>query len=84
MAWVVLGVSRLHHLLATGRLTSKDGAGRYAAAFGERWRPLAAEALAIRAPGEPSTLHAGEPDRLAQDVIEFTRMVVEAGLAIAV
>ena len=47
--WAVLGVSRLHHLLATGAMTSKCGAGRYALdTFGPRWQPIIAESLALR------------------------------------
>lgn len=82
VAWFVLGVPRLHHVLTTGRLTSKDGAGRYAVeTFGERWRPLVTEALAYRALGEPAGSYAGDPDRLAADVMAFTELVLESGLA---
>lgn len=51
--WAVLGVSRLHHVLATGELTSKTGAGRYAlAAFDPRWRRIIEEGLSLRTNGE--------------------------------
>ncbi len=83
VAWFVLGVPRLHHVLATGTLTSKDGAGRYAVeTFGERWRPLVAEALAYRTLGEPAGSYADDPDRLAVDVLAFTELVLESGLAL--
>jgi hypothetical protein len=83
VAWFVLGVPRLHHVLETGRLTSKDGAGRHAVAtFGERWRPVVAEALTYRALGESSGAYDGRPDRLAADVQELTALALEAGLAL--
>lgn len=83
VSWFVLGVPRLHHLLATDRLTSKDGAGRHAVeTFGERWRPLVAEALTYRATGERAG--AVPEDRIGDDVIEFADLVVEAGLKIPV
>lgn len=82
VAWFALGVPRLHHLLATDRLTSKDGAGRHAVeAFGDRWRPLVAEALAYRATGERAG--ALPDDRLADELIEFTDLAVRRGLAIS-
>ncbi len=81
-AWCVLGVSRLHHLLATGGMTSKSGAGRYAiSAFGPRWQRIATEALRIRElPDEPS-LYA-DPAERGRDVIAFTSMAIDSGLAL--
>ncbi|HLN75420.1 MAG TPA: hypothetical protein VK204_00165 [Nocardioidaceae bacterium] len=85
VAWCVLGVSRLHHLLATGELTSKTGAGRYAAeAFGERWRLIITEALAVRVTGATSGAYEDAPERRAEDTIAFTDMVVGSGLALPV
>jgi hypothetical protein len=83
VAWFVLGTSRLHHLLATHTLTSKTGAGHYAvAAFGQRWRPLVSEALAVRVTGDLTGAMSG--DELAAEVVEFSSMVVETGLRIQV
>jgi hypothetical protein len=49
VVWIVTGVSRLHYTLATGEITSKDGAGRHAlATFPERWHRIVREALRIR------------------------------------
>ncbi|WTE75342.1 DUF4111 domain-containing protein [Streptomyces sp. NBC_01615] len=81
--WCVLGVSRLHHLLATGVLTSKSGGGRHAlTAFESRWHPIIHEALRVReTPGAPSA-YAEAPERRGQETTEFTAMVVEAGLAL--
>jgi hypothetical protein len=80
VTWCVLGVSRLHHLLATGSLTSKTGAGRHAlAAFGERWRPIVTEALAIRVTGEPSGHYDDASEERAADVVAFTDLVVREG-----
>lgn len=85
VAWFVLGASRLHHLLATDRLTSKNGAGRYALeTFGERWRPVITEAMTVRATGEPSGLYDGREVRRGQDTIGFSEMAVREGLAIPV
>jgi hypothetical protein len=82
MAWFVLGIPRLHHLLATDRLTSKNGAGAHAVAvFGERWRPLVTEALAYRATGERAGMLSD--DDLARDVPQFAALVLDAGLKIS-
>lgn len=81
--WCVLGVSRLHHLLATGALTSKSGAGRHAlTVFGPEWHPIVGEALRIRErPGDPSP-YVGDLPRRARDTTAFTAMAIEAALAL--
>ncbi|MFD7405731.1 hypothetical protein ACFV7R_24315 [Streptomyces sp. NPDC059866] len=81
--WCVLGVSRLHHLLATGSLTSKSGAGRYAlTAFEPRWHPIILEALRVREDGGVFSCYDGVPERRGSDTIAFTAMAIEAGLAL--
>ena len=83
VAWSVLGVSRLHHLLATGTLTSKSGAGRYAlTAFGPQWHRIIREALRARErPGDVSS-YDDEPAARGRDTAAFTVMAVESGLAL--
>jgi hypothetical protein len=75
----VLGIPRLHHAIATGTLTSKDGAGHYALeVFGkQRWRPVVAEALTHRALGEASGAWAGREDELADEVLAFCRLALD-------
>jgi hypothetical protein len=81
--WFVLGIPRLHHAIATGQ-TSKDGAGHYALeVFGkQRWRPVVAEALAHRALGGASGTWAGRQHQLADEVLAFCRLTLDAGLAL--
>ncbi len=81
--WCVTGVSRLHHLLATGTLTSKSGGGRHAlTVFGERWHPIINEALRARErPDEPST-YDSDPAGRGRDTIAFTLMAIDAALAL--
>lgn len=80
VAWYALGVVRLHHLLATGRLTSKSAAGRYAKeSFGPEWHPLLDAALAIRA-GEPPEL----PEGVGEQLIGFVDLVIAGALALDV
>jgi hypothetical protein len=83
VAWSVLGVSRLHHLLATGTLTSKSGAGRYAlTAFGPQWHRIIREALRARErPGDVSS-YDREPEQRGRATAAFTVMAIESGLAL--
>jgi Domain of unknown function (DUF4111) len=83
VAWCVLGVSRLHHLLATGALTSKSGAGRYAlTAFGPRWQPIVREALRVRERPAEASDYDHDPASRGRDTKEFTGMAIESGLAL--
>lgn len=67
VVWAVLGPPRLHYTLATGEVTSKRGAGRYAAQQFPAWAELAARAVAWRA-GQPV-------DFTTTDVLAATAMV---------
>lgn len=76
-------MSRLHHLLATGALTSKSGAGRYAlTAFGPRWQPIVREALRVRERPADASEYEHDPDARGRDNKEFTCMAIESGLAL--
>lgn len=82
-AWAVLGVSRLHHLLATGVLTSKCGAGRYAQeAFDPRWHHILDESLYLRSGGaEGRRVYR---NRLARrrDTLAFLDATIDSALAL--
>jgi hypothetical protein len=83
-AWTVLGVSRLCHLLVTGSMTSKSGAGRWALeAFGPEWHRVVCEALRARESPETRSLYADDRDGLRPDIVAFAEMVIAAGLAAA-
>jgi hypothetical protein len=81
--WAVLGVSRLHHLLATGTMTSKCGAGRYALdTFGPRWQPIIAESLALRTGGAEGHRSYRDPLSRRRDTLAFADTAIEAALAL--
>ena len=77
--WCVLGVARLHHLLVTGEMTTKSGAGRWGLTnYATRFHPVLREALRIRSGGGseplPAALLAGE--RRGRATADFTAYVV--------
>ncbi|MEL4356374.1 MULTISPECIES: nucleotidyltransferase domain-containing protein [unclassified Luteococcus] len=79
IAWCTLGVARLHHLLRTGRMTSKSGAGRYILTdLDERWHPLATEALRIREEPHQRSRYRSQSQR-GKDVRDFVGWCVADG-----
>ncbi|GAB3140391.1 hypothetical protein GCM10027290_11130 [Micromonospora sonneratiae] len=75
--WGVLGVSRLHYTLATGRITSKRGAGEYARqAFDVRWQRIVDECLRIRT-GAPGRSRYRSPLHRRRDALDFVAMAIE-------
>lgn len=77
-AWCVLGVSRLHHLLETGEMTTKSGAGRWALThYPERFHRVLREALAIR--HGDRTEYPDDPAGRARDTADLTAWVVASG-----
>jgi hypothetical protein len=81
--WAVLGVSRLHHVLATGTMTSKCGAGRYAQkVFDPRWRRIIAESLSLRTAGAEGRRGYRDPLARRRDTLAFLDTTIEAALGL--
>ncbi|NKY46072.1 aminoglycoside adenylyltransferase domain-containing protein [Nocardia cerradoensis] len=81
--WAVLGVSRLHHLLATGTMTSKCGAGRYALrTFDSRWQPIIAESLHLRTDGAEGNRTYRNPLARRRDTLAFLDAAIDSALAL--
>lgn len=72
----VLGVSRLHYTLASGRITSKLGAGEYALTrFDDDWHRIVEECLRIRCGTSGRSLYRSPFERRAQ-ALEFIDMTI--------
>ncbi len=77
-SWCVLGAARLHHLLVTGDMTTKNGAGRWGLThYPERFHRVLREALRIRNGGGDEYL--GDDGARGADTAEFTTYVVAGG-----
>jgi hypothetical protein len=89
--WIVLGVSRLHYTLTTGKIVSKEGAGIFSLqTFPEEWHLVVNECLRIRRAdkarpaissmivemtGSAESLYA-TPFSRRRDVLAFGNMVI--------
>jgi hypothetical protein len=82
--WCVLGVARLHHVLATGAMTSKSGAGRYAlTAFTAEWAPIVQDALTVREHADRTAPFGdGSDGRRGPRIADFLDMVIGEGLSL--
>jgi hypothetical protein len=77
-AWGVLGATRLHYTLATGLVTSKTGAGRYAlATFPERWHRIVRECLRIRRGDRAPSLYP-HPVARRREALDYLAMAIDA------
>ena len=73
--WCVLGVARLDHLLVSGEMTTKSGAGRWGLThYPERFHRVLREALRIRKGGGDE--YPGDEAARGRDTAEFTAYVV--------
>jgi len=80
--WGVLGVPRLHYTLATGEVTTKEEAARYAArTFGPAWHDILDEALRLRKRGRGTTYRT--PPARRRDAVDFMRTVIADGFRLA-
>ena len=76
VTWGVLGVARLRHTLAAGRVTAKTEAGRFAVqTYGSRWERIVGEALRLRL-GGPAWYR--NPVARRADLLAFLRTVLDA------
>ena len=71
----ILASTRLHHLLATGEMTAKSRAGRWAlTAYDQRWHRVLNQGLHLRAAEGVSTYD--DQSELLADVRDFLAHVV--------
>lgn len=77
LPWFMLGVPRLHALLATGNIISKTGAGEHALVAFPEWAPLLNRCLDHRA-GKPDTFTYAD----ARTAVPFGRKVITEALAL--
>lgn len=78
--WCVLGVSRLHYTLATGKIISKVAAGEYArATFKPRWHRIIDECLRIRRDDHQRSFYR-TPFSRRTDALAFIDMAIEDAL----
>lgn len=77
LPWVVLGVPRLHALLATGNIVSKTGAGEHALTSFPAWTELITRSLVHRS-GHPQDFTVAD----AKSAVPYGREVVTAALAL--
>jgi hypothetical protein len=76
-AWGVLGVSRLHYTIATGEITSKEGAGIYALeTVPAHWHRVLQECLRIRRRAGGTSLYVSPLARRA-DALGYVAMVMQ-------
>ncbi|MFI6998988.1 aminoglycoside adenylyltransferase domain-containing protein [Nocardia sp. NPDC050175] len=75
-AWTVTGIARLHYTIATGDITSKEGASRHALqSFPRHWHRIVDEALRLRRNDSRRSLYR---NRLARrrDILAFGHMAI--------
>ncbi|GAA0959468.1 hypothetical protein GCM10009554_73210 [Kribbella koreensis] len=77
LPWVMLGVPRLHALLATGNIISKTAAGEHALIAFPEWSPLLHRCLDHRS-GKPETFTVAD----ARSAVPYGRKVITAALAL--
>lgn len=75
LQWVVLGISRLHHTIATSEVISKSAAGAYALDItDEYWHDLVRAAMALRADRQAQLPKA--PEVLVADAVALARWLI--------
>ena len=73
----VLGMCRLHYVLATGVVPSKSDAGLYGLiTFGPDWHRIIDEALRIRREPEAACLY-GTPSERGRDAVAFVHLIAD-------
>ena len=75
LQWVVLGIARLHHTIATGEVISKSSAcGHALAVTDERWHRVVRTAMALRADRQADL--ATEAEILVADAVAVARWLM--------